>query len=493
MKFTVLTLFPEMVEQGLRTSILGRAMEKNLIELRVINIRDYTTEKHGRVDDYTYGGGAGMLMQAQPVYDAWKAATEEKCNRRCTVYVTPQGYPFTQRVAQEMARQYDELVILCGHYEGIDERVLDKVVTDYVSIGDYVLTGGELPAMVMIDAIARLVPGVLHNDESALTESFHRDLLEYPQYTRPAQWNGKRVPLVLLSGDHKSIESWRLEQSTKLTEKRRPDLYRRYQEKQAVIRQLLAHKVRNIHLIEGLRRGSTEILYHEGDNLLLFNTESREYLITGCDETRTARADAGERQKLEQGWNRLVDAMWDYYYHAPRILSKYPGVIIIGQTYWKAVLDKHDTYVDSFTFFQACYTQRNPLPVQHRDIRPLSVEDYQNRDSFDRLVDPRESSDYLENRMRAGAMFGIYVDDELAGSMGIHIEGSLGMLYIGEKYGLMHQELAASLEAYCINLQLRQGLTPYIWIARDDKATLRLQEKLGLYVSRELIQFQEDY
>ena len=182
MKFHILTLFPEMVQQGLATSILGRAAEKDLISIDAVNIRDYTQDKHGKVDDYTYGGGAGMLMQAQPVYDAYRVVAGDR-KVRC-VYLTPQGAPFTQKKARELSGE-EELVLLCGHYEGIDERVLEEVVTDYISIGDYVLTGGELAAMVVVDAVARLVPGVLNNDESAETESFHNDLLEYPQYSRP--------------------------------------------------------------------------------------------------------------------------------------------------------------------------------------------------------------------------------------------------------------------------------------------------------------------
>ncbi|MDE5932761.1 MAG: tRNA (guanosine(37)-N1)-methyltransferase TrmD, partial [Lachnospiraceae bacterium] len=197
MNFHVLTLFPEMVMQGLHTSILGRAVGKQYISIEAVNIRDYTTDKHGKVDDYTYGGGAGMLMQAQPVYDAYLSVARKLEGNPRVIYVTPQGKTFHQEMAKELAKE-EALIFLCGHYEGVDERVLEEIVTDYVSIGDYVLTGGELPAMVMIDAIARLVPGVLHNDESAMTESFHNDLLEYPQYSRPEVWRDKRVPEILL-------------------------------------------------------------------------------------------------------------------------------------------------------------------------------------------------------------------------------------------------------------------------------------------------------
>lgn len=223
MHYHVLTLFPEMIEQGLNTSILGKAMDRDLITLEAINIRDYTTNKHHKVDDYPYGGGAGMVMQAQPIYDAYKSIEERiECSPR-VIYLTPQGKVFNQEMAKEFARE-EHLVFLCGHYEGVDERVLEEIVTDEVSIGDYVLTGGELPAMVMIDAISRMVPEVLNNQESAEFDSFHDNLLEYPQYSRPEIWNGKQVPPILLSGHHANVEKWRREQSIIRTLQRRPDL-----------------------------------------------------------------------------------------------------------------------------------------------------------------------------------------------------------------------------------------------------------------------------
>lgn len=223
MNYHVLTLFPEMIEQGLNTSILGKALNKDLITLEAINIRDYTTNKHHKVDDYPYGGGAGMVMQAQPIYDAYKAVEEKIGYRPRVIYLTPQGKVFNQSMAMEFAKEKD-LVFLCGHYEGVDERVLEEIVTDEVSIGDYVLTGGELPAMVMIDAISRMISDVLHNDESAEFDSFHDNLLEYPQYSRPEVWNGKQVPPILLSGHHANVEKWRREQSIIRTLERRPDL-----------------------------------------------------------------------------------------------------------------------------------------------------------------------------------------------------------------------------------------------------------------------------
>lgn len=227
MRFHVLTLFPEMIMNGLNTSIIGRAMTKGLIGLEAVNIRDYATNKHKKVDDYPYGGGAGMVMQAEPVYLSYKSVADniiEKTGKRPRViYLTPQGKVFNQQMAEELSKEED-LIFLCGHYEGIDERVLEMIVTDNVSIGDYVLTGGELPSMVMIDTISRLVEGVLNNDDSAKYESFAENRLEYPQYTRPEEFMGMKVPSVLLSGDHKKVEKWREEESLKRTKERRPDL-----------------------------------------------------------------------------------------------------------------------------------------------------------------------------------------------------------------------------------------------------------------------------
>ena len=226
MNFHILTLFPEMIEQGMHTSIIGRAIAGGYLSINAVNIRDYAFNKHQKVDDYPYGGGAGMLMQAEPVYLSYEAIKEKIGYRPRVVYLTPQGKVFHQEMAKELAKERD-LVFLCGHYEGIDERVLDEIVTDYVSIGDYVLTGGELPAMVMMDFISRMVPGVLSNQESGETESFAGNLLEYPQYSRPEEWHGQKVPPVLLSGHHANIEAWRREQSVMRTAKRRPDLLKK--------------------------------------------------------------------------------------------------------------------------------------------------------------------------------------------------------------------------------------------------------------------------
>ena len=223
MRYHILTLFPEMVSQGLHERIIGRAVDRGVISLEAVNIRDYADNEYGKVDDYPYGGGAGMVMQAEPIYRAYRAVSDRLEKPPRVLHMTPQGKVFTQQMAQEFAKEED-LIFLCGHYEGIDERVLEEIVTDNVSIGDYVLTGGELPAMVMVDAISRMVPGVLSNRESAMFDSFQDGLLEYPQYSRPRQWRGREVPEILLSGHHANVEKWRREQSLLRTKERRPDL-----------------------------------------------------------------------------------------------------------------------------------------------------------------------------------------------------------------------------------------------------------------------------
>ena len=223
MNFHVLTLFPEMIMNGLETSILGRAAAKGIVSFEAVNIRDYTLERHGKVDDYPYGGGSGMVMQAEPIYRAYEALVEKIGKKPRVIYMTPQGQTFNQSIAEDLAKEED-LVFLCGHYEGVDERVLEMIATDYLSAGDYVLTGGELPAMMMIDCISRLVPGVLNNNVSAEFETFHDNLLEYPQYTRPEVFMGKKVPDILLSGHHANVEKWRREQSIIRTLKNRPEL-----------------------------------------------------------------------------------------------------------------------------------------------------------------------------------------------------------------------------------------------------------------------------
>ena len=224
MKFDVLTLFPDIFNIVMRESIIGRAQENGLVEVTAINIRDYSKDKHKKVDDYPFGGGNGMVMTCQPVIDAYNAITKNPENKPRVIYMSPQGRVLTQQIAVELAKE-EHLILLCGHYEGIDERIIEEIVDEEISIGDYVLTGGELPAMVLIDCVSRLLPGVLSNEGSFSDESHFNGLLEYPQYTRPADYNGNKVPDILLSGHHANIEKWRTQQSLDRTKQKRPDLY----------------------------------------------------------------------------------------------------------------------------------------------------------------------------------------------------------------------------------------------------------------------------
>lgn len=446
MKFHVLTLFPHMVTGGLLTGVTGRAAEKKIISLNAVNIRDYTADKHGKVDDYPYGGGAGMLMQAQPVFDAWKSVTGGRNIR--TIYVTPQGVPFTQKTARELSRER-ELVFLCGHYEGIDERVLEKVVTDSFSIGDYILTGGELPAMVMIDAIARLIPGVLGNQASPEEESFHNDLLEYPQYSRPEVWEGVPVPGVLLSGDHRKVEEWRLEQSEARTAARRPDLYGKYREKQQVIKMLSKEKRNNIHIMESLSSGKGEILYAKEDRLLVYDRASRLCMINARDLV------SGEK---------LAD-----------MIPEETGLAVVSEEFLTEILQERGYRISS-RCRQLLYTRKETLPVKYKDIRSVSIEyfpyicaHYHGEDA--------EWAEYVRERILAGDMYGAFAEGRPAGFIGIHSEGSLGMLFVEEAY--RGRGIGASLEAFGVNRILEKGRTPFVYVEDRNELSLKLQEKLG--------------
>lgn len=223
MRIDILTLFPEMCEAVLGESIIGRARENGLVEINCTNIRDFSKDKHNRVDDAPYGGGMGMVMQTQPIYDCYESLCNEIGKKPKLIYMSPQGRVLTQNKVKELAKE-ENIAILCGHYEGVDERVIEEIVDEEISIGDYVLTGGELPALILADSISRMLPGVLANEEAFSEESHFSSLLEYPQYTRPPEWRGKKVPDVLLSGHHGNIEKWRRQQSLKRTKERRPDM-----------------------------------------------------------------------------------------------------------------------------------------------------------------------------------------------------------------------------------------------------------------------------
>lgn len=227
MRFHIMTLFPEIFNSYMNESIMKRAVEKGIIEVNIYNIRDFSTNKHKKVDDYPFGGGAGMVMTPQPIYDTYKHIIDKfDIKNPRVVYLTPKGKVHNQNIASEMST-FEDVILLCGHYEGIDQRIIDSIVTDEISIGDYVLTGGELPALILIDSISRLIPGVLSQNESFEEESFKDDLLEYPHYTRPREFMGMEVPEVLLSGNHKKIDEWRHEKSIEITKERRPDLYKK--------------------------------------------------------------------------------------------------------------------------------------------------------------------------------------------------------------------------------------------------------------------------
>lgn len=234
MKINVMTLFPEIFNSYIGESMMKKAVDNNILAVNIYNIRDFSENKHKKVDDYPFGGGAGMVMTPQPILSTYRHIIEEnKLEKPRVIYLSPKGKTFTQDMAKSLSKE-DNLIFLCGHYEGIDQRVIDMIVTDELSIGDYVLTGGELPALVMIDSISRLIPGVLNKSESYEDETFEGDLLEYPQYTRPREYKGHKVPDVILSGNHQKIDQWRKEESEKLTKERRPDLWTSYIEKNPV-------------------------------------------------------------------------------------------------------------------------------------------------------------------------------------------------------------------------------------------------------------------
>ena len=467
MEIHILTLFPEMVRAGLSESIIGRAIREGLLEIDAVNIRDYSRDKHGKTDDYPYGGGAGLLMQAQPIYDAWRSVTGGRPVR--TVYLTPQGIPFSQKLAEELARE-EELVLLCGHYEGVDERVLAETVTDYISIGDYVLTGGELPAMVLVDAIGRLVPGVLHNDSSAEIESFHGNLLEYPQYSRPEEWMGHRVPEVLLSGDQKKIDDWRREEAIRRTRERRPDLYRVYEELMECRERLRAQKLLHMDMTELIDRGGAVLVCAEGDSICLRDKASGIYFHTAGDEDsgrRLLERLRDEAPKGEPEWIVLhQEAMAKA---AGEILGLKMGMICHQAVYTrKHKLPIRGLYRDEVQNFPA--VRKMELPV----IRPLPAAYIKVIVQHYDLIPEEE----LRARAEKGWLFGAFLDGEFAGFAGMHTEGGMGMLMVFPEY--RGRGIAKALETYVINRSLTVGYTPYGHVMEHNEASIRLQESLGM-------------
>ena len=466
MNFHILTLFPEMVENGPNTSITGRAIESGAIAINAVNIRDFSKNKHKKVDDAPYGGGAGMLMQAQPVYDAYESVASKipADHKKRVIYVTPQGYPFHQEMAERFAKN-DDLIFICGHYEGIDERVLEEVVTDYVSIGDYVLTGGELAAMVMIDAISRLVPGVLHNSVSAETESFHGYLLEYPQYSRPEEWHGKKVPEVLLSGNQKKIDEWRREQSVEKTQARRPDLYEQYWRLQGCKEFLVKSKKLHIDMIELINRGRAKFIAREKNDILIQDKVTGYFYYTGEN--------------------------YDFFLTLPKHVRLSIKTLVIHQPELYEGINRILSLKNNMTCYNAVYTLKEQMPISglYRGdgqptkegliIWPLTKE---YTEVVSGLYDAWGMEDYIEDRIDAKAMYGAFVEGELAGFVGIHSDGSLGMLYVLEEY--RHMNIAKALEAYMINTALQWGWTPYGQIEVSDERGKKLQETMGLYLSK---------
>ena len=492
MRFHILTLFPEMVMNGLLTSITGRAVKQNKIAIEATNIRDYTLDKHAKVDDYPYGGGAGMLMQAQPVYDAYQSVADKipEGAKKRVVYVTPQGTPFTQQMAQDFAA-CDDLILLCGHYEGIDERVLEEVVTDYVSIGDYVLTGGELASMVIVAAVARLVPDVLNNDQSAETESFHGNLLEYPQYSRPEVWHDKKVPQVLLSGNQKKINEWRLEQSVIRTQERRPDLYAKYEDLQECKKCMMRQKLLHIDMIELINRGRARIVYHDADEILLRDMISGIYFHTRMAEvprieepSNVQACDLGEdvnRPDELQNWDT---AEWKLLQE----ISKDERIecIAIHQREMVPFMEKYFHLKTDMECIQGAYTRKEKLPV-----RGLYGPDGRGENGFSIRTLTEEfipfvaehyseigSPEYVTERILHGAVYGAFYEEKIVGFIADHEEGSIGMLYVLPEYRKRH--VAMALETYCMNLAVERGEIPYGQVVLGNEASIHLQEKMGI-------------
>lgn len=471
MNFHVLTLFPDMVVNALKTSITGRAVDNGTISINAVNIRDFSTDKHKKVDDYPYGGGAGMLMQAQPVYDAYKSVVETipAENKKRVVYVTPQGYTFNQKMAANFSNN-DDLIIICGHYEGIDERVLEEIVTDYVSIGDYVLTGGEWAAMIMIDAISRMVPGVLHNEISAETESFQGYLLEHPQYTRPEVWHEKEVPEVLLSGNQKKINDWKLEESKKRTMERRPDLFEKYFVLNECKEKLMQQKMVHMDMIEMIARGRAILVAKDNNNILLQDVETGYFHYSGVDK--------------------------DFFITLPRETRLSIKKIILHQEEMVEPVQKLLNLDNKLVCYQAVYTQRERLPItglyrgdgqpteNGLTIRKLSMEyahavqeEYNNAE-YQKV----EDEDYIKDRIEKNCMYGAFIGDELAGFIGMHNDDSIGMLRVFEQYRGRH--IGKALQTFMINRLLEMGFIPYGQFLIGDEGSENLQKSLGMYMSK---------
>lgn len=409
-----------------------------------------------------------MLMQAQPVYDAYRSVADqfpENAKKR-VVYVTPQGTPFTQQMAQDFARQ-DDLILLCGHYEGIDERVLEEIVTDYVSIGDYVLTGGELASMVIVDAVARLVPDVLNNEQSAETESFHGNLLEYPQYSRPEVWHEKAVPEVLLSGNQKKIESWRREQAVIRTRERRPDLYEKYDRLQQCVQILMKQKLLHMDMIELIRRGRARLVYQQEGEILLKDMVTGIYFHT-----------------------RMMPLADFKDWKLPEYLKEHGESISCMVTHQENMVDIIQTKLGlsvSEECWQVVYTKREKMPVRglygpngirKEDGLCIRLLDETSQEFVVEHYETGDSGAYVRSRIHNKAVYGAFYGEKIVGFAGQHEEGSLGMLFVLPQYRSRH--VAAALETYMVNLSVERGEVPYGHVITGNTASEKMQESLGL-------------
>lgn len=472
MRFHILTLFPEMISNGINTSITGRAIENKHISVEAVNIRDFSTNKHKKVDDYPYGGGAGMLMQPQPIYDAYQSVVEKipEGGETRVVYVTPQGKTFNQGMAEQLA-QNDDLIILCGHYEGVDERVLEEIVTDYVSIGDYVMTGGELAAMVMVDTISRLVPGVLHNDDSAETESFQGYLLEYPQYTRPEEWHEKLVPDVLLTGNSRLIKEWRLEEAKKRTMERRPDLYDQYFALQDCKEKMMLSKVLYIDMIELINRGRAILVAKNRNDFLLQDKVTGYFYHYGEDPMFFMTLDDAVRLSIK--------------------------TLILHNTDLKEPVQRLLNLENEVVCYQVAYTPREKLPITglyRADgrpnangllIKPLEeehLEALQEAYKLHAVYGVENVGDYLADQIRAGKIFGAFLNGKPVGFAGIHKDGSFGMLEVLEEH--RGSGIGKALETYIVNKCLEYDWIPYGQVREENEISEHLQKSLGLYFSK---------
>lgn len=483
MNFHILTLFPEMVMRALSESVIGRAAENGILSVAAADIRDYTLDKHGKTDDYPYGGGAGMLMQAQPVYDAWRAVTDAVGRPVRTVYLTPQGEVFHQAMAESFAKEED-VILLCGHYEGIDERVLTEIVTDYVSIGDFVLTGGELAAMVFVDAVGRLVPGVLNNGMSAENESFHGHLLEYPQYTRPAEWRGRKVPGILLSGDRRKIDAWRVKEAEERTKERRPDLYRRYRALEDCREILLRRKLQHTDMTELIARGQAELICAQGENICLKDTMSGTCFHTATD--------------IENGCAMIETVLAREKERAGKDGASREFLLVLHQDFMVEAARERFGAELLMACYQAVHTRREKLPVSGlydaagrreedrpaiRTLLPCHLDVVAR---YYRIMDdPDENLAYLKERIGKGQMSGLFQGENLAGFVGTHIEGSLGMLTVRKEY--RGRKFGKALEIHAVNQALENGFTPYCQIEENNMVSVRLQQSLGLCFSKQKI------